>query len=56
MGTFSLSELASWAEVIGTSSILIGLVFGWFQIRHHRAQQRDAVAINLRQTFYNRAC
>lgn len=54
MNVFDLAKLANLAEVIGTSSILIGLVFGWFQIRQYRAQQRDAVAINLTQTFYSR--
>ena len=31
-----------------------GLVFGLFQLRHHRVQQRDAIAQSLTQTFYNR--
>jgi len=42
------------AEIIGGLSIVTGLAVGWFQVRHHRAQQRNAVAINLAQTFYNR--
>ena len=50
---FSLSRLASYAEIIGAGSILTGVVFGWFQLRNFRAQQRDAVAINLMQTFYD---
>jgi hypothetical protein len=54
MGELSLSTLANLAEIIGACSILTGLVFGLFQIRQYRAQQRDAVAINLAQTFYNR--
>ena len=53
MDATSLSVLANVAEIIGASSILTGLVFGWVQIRSYRAQQRDAVAINLAQTFYN---
>lgn len=51
------SPLATWAmiaEIIGGLSIVTGLVVGWFQIRHHRLQQRNAVAINLAQTFYSR--
>jgi hypothetical protein len=49
--------LATWAniaEIIGAGSIVTGLIIGWIQIRHFRRQQRDAVAINLAQTFYNR--
>ncbi len=53
MESLSLSTLANFAEIIGAGSIITGLVFGWFQIRHFRAQQRDAVAINLMQTFYD---
>ena len=53
MNEMSLSNLANLAEIIGAGSIITGLIFGWFQIRHFRAQQRDAVAINLMQTFYN---
>jgi len=45
--------MANIAEIIGAGSIITGLIFGWFQIRHFRAQQRDAVAINLMQTFYS---
>ncbi len=29
--------------VVGNMFIVTGLIFGWFQIRHFRAQQRDAV-------------
>jgi len=54
MTTLTLPALANLAEIVGASSILTGLVFGWFQIRQYRAQQRDAVAINLAQTFYSR--
>jgi hypothetical protein len=53
MDEASLSALANIAEIIGAGSIITGLTFGWFQLRHHRAQQRDTVAINLMQTFYD---
>ena len=53
MGDISLSTWAHVAEIIGAGSIITGLVIGWFQIRHFRAQQRHAVAINLAQTFYS---
>jgi hypothetical protein len=48
--------LATWgniANIIGAGSIVTGLIVGWIQIRHLRRQQRDAVAINLAQTFYS---
>jgi len=53
MGDVSLSTLANLAEIIGAGSIITGLIFGWFQVRNFRLQQRNAVAINLAQTFYN---
>ena len=54
MNEIPLSTLANIAEIIGAGSIITGLIFGWFQVRHLRSQQRDTVAINLMQTFYNR--
>jgi len=53
MGDLPLSTLANLAEIIGAGSIVTGLTFGWFQLRNFRLQQRNAVAINLAQTFYN---
>lgn len=53
MNDFSLTTWASIAEIIGAGSIVTGLIVGWIQIRHLRRQQRDAVAINLAQTFYS---
>ena len=50
----SLETWANLAEIIGAGSIVTGLIVGWVQIRHLRGQQRDAVAINLAQTFYSR--
>ena len=54
MTNLSLDTLANLAEIIGAGSIVTGLVFGLFQLRHHRVQQRDAIAQSLTQTFYNR--
>ena len=54
MTGISLDTWASIAEIIGAGSIVTGLIVGWVQIRHLRSQQRDAVAINLAQTFYSR--
>jgi hypothetical protein len=54
MTELSLANWGNIAEIIGASSIVTGLIVGWIQIRHLRGQQRDAVAINLAQTFYSR--
>lgn len=53
MTGISLSNWANIAEIIGAGSIVTGLIVGWVQIRALRAQQRDAVALNLAQTFYD---
>jgi Tfp pilus assembly protein PilN len=50
---FTLSTWGNIANIIGAGSIVTGLIVGWIQIRHLRRQQRDAVAINLAQTFYS---
>ena len=55
MQDFALSTWANIADIIGAGSIVTGLVVGWIQIRHVRRQQRDAVAINLAQTFYSQS-
>ena len=52
--SISLTDAASIAEIIGASTIVTGLVFGWIQLRHYRIQQRDAVVTSLTQTFYSR--
>ena len=54
MDEMTLGTLANYADIIGAFSIVTGLIVGWFHIRHLRAQQRDAIALNLAQTFYNR--
>jgi hypothetical protein len=53
MGEWTLTTWGSIAQIIGAGSIVTGLIVGWIQIRHLRTQQRDAVAINLAQTFYS---
>lgn len=53
MSGMSLEQIASLAEIIGAFTIVSGLLFGWFQIRVYRTQQRDRIATNLMQTFYN---
>jgi hypothetical protein len=54
MTDLPLSTIANIAEIIGATTIVTGLIFGWIQLRHYRVQQRDAVASSLTQTFYNR--
>ena len=54
MTELTLGNLANLAEIIGASTIVTGVVFGWIQLRHYRTQQRDAVARSLTQTFYSR--
>jgi hypothetical protein len=54
MTDLSLSTVANIAEIIGASTIVTGLIFGWIQLRQYRIQQRDSVASSLTQTFYSR--
>jgi hypothetical protein len=53
MQDFNLETWSNIADIIGAGTIVTGLIVGWIQIRHLRRQQRDAVAINLAQTFYS---
>jgi len=50
----TLATAANIAEIVGASTIITGLVFGWIQLRHFRVQQRDSIAQSLSQTFYSR--
>ena len=49
----TLEDAASYAEIFGALSIFTGLAFGLIQLKSYQAQQRDTVAINLMQTFYD---
>jgi hypothetical protein len=53
MESITLESAAAVAEIVGVVTILSGLVFGVFQLRAHRMQQRNAVANSLAKTFYN---
>lgn len=53
MKDFTLQTVANYAEILGATTIVTGFILGWFQIRFYRSQQRDRIAINLVQTFYN---
>ncbi len=49
----TLNELAAFAEIIGACTIVTGLIFGAYQIRAHRVEQRNVIATELTSTFYN---
>ncbi len=53
MSTTTIEQIAAVAQIIGVLTIVSGLFFGWFQIRVNSARQRDAIVINLMQTFYH---
>ncbi len=53
MSEMSLETFANIAEVIGMLTIVSGLLFGVFQLRAYRINQRNAVATSLASTFYN---
>ena len=53
MTGLTLEQIAAIAEIIGASTILTGLIFGAYQIRAHRIEQRNAIATELTSTFYN---
>ncbi len=53
MTGLTLEQLAALAEIIGACTIVTGLIFGAYQIRAHRTQQRNAIATELTSTFYN---
>lgn len=52
MGGYPLETLANVAEIVGATTIIIGLLFGWAQIREHRNHRRDLVAVDLMKSFY----
>lgn len=53
MEAITLDQVAAFAEIFGALTIITGVIFGWFQIRMYRTLQRDRIATNLMQTFYN---
>jgi len=53
MTGLSLEQLAAISEIIGACTIVTGLIFGAFQVRAHRVEQRNAIATELTSTFYN---
>jgi hypothetical protein len=53
MTGLSLADLASLAEILGTCSIITGLLFGTYQIRAHRTKLRNTIAVELSNTFLN---
>jgi len=53
VSALTLQDIAAVAEIIGVLTIVSGLIFGIFQLRAHRVQQRNAMATSLAKTFYN---
>jgi hypothetical protein len=53
MESITLQSVAAVAEIVGVVTIVSSLVFGVFQLRAHRVQQRNAVASGIAKTFYN---
>ena len=49
----TLAYWASIAEILGGISIFTGITIALIQLYHYRGLQRDAIANNLAQTFYN---
>lgn len=54
MDELSLANLTFMVEIFTGISIVIGIIIGVFQLSSLRNQQRDAIAINLSQTFYSK--
>jgi hypothetical protein len=54
MGNTSLETMANLSQIIGAATVVIGLMFAWFQIRLFHIQQRNTVNADLMRTFYSR--
>ena len=48
-----LADLANIAEIFAASTIIVGLVFGWFQFREFKKRRENAVAVELMRSFLN---
>ena len=48
-----LAEIANIAEIFAASTIVVGLIFGWFQFREFKKRRENAVAVELMRSFYN---
>jgi hypothetical protein len=46
-----ISTLANYADIVGACTIVTGVLFGLYQIRLNRRQQRNTIASQLTQTF-----
>ncbi len=49
----SLTELASFAEILGALTIVSGLIFGLYQLSEFRKQRTEMIASELMKTFYS---
>jgi hypothetical protein len=54
MGNTPLEIIANLSQIIGAATVVVGLVFAWFQIRLFHVQQNNTVNAELMRTFYSR--
>lgn len=52
MHNTSLEVMSNVAQIIGAATVVIGLVFAWFQIRLFHVQQSNTVNAELMRTFH----
>ena len=50
----NLETIANYAEILGTFTILSGVIFGLSQIRMHRIMAQNTIAAQLSQTFMDK--
>jgi hypothetical protein len=48
-----LDQIANIAEIFAASTIVVGLIFGWFQFREYKKRRENAVAVELMRSFLN---
>ena len=49
----TLEQLADYADIIGTVTVVGGLAFALIQLSEYRKQRRDVIAAELMRTFYS---
>jgi hypothetical protein len=49
----TLDQLANYADIIGTVTVVGGLAFALIQLSEYRKQRRDVIAAELMRTFYS---
>ena len=54
MGNTPLETMSNLSQIIGAGTVVIGLVFAWFQIRLFHRQQSNTINADLMRTFHSR--